>query len=365
MPRILTSIVAGLVLTAGLAVAQDAADSAETNKPKKVLTVGDKAPSIKHITWIKGEPVESFAKGKAYVVECWATWCGPCIRGIPHLTKLQKEYKDKVRILGIAIWERGDNPLPTVKKFVTAQGDKMDYTVGMEQNNSIAEHWMKPAGQNGIPCAYLVGKDGHIEWIGHPGTIDPVLKSYVDGTWDREAFATEFRKTQERERVMDTLYDKLYAASSSGDLSVSIKIIDEAIAKHPDMPELEEMKFRFMLRSEKHAKDAYALGEKIITAHWDDSQMLNAMSWDVLDNPDVKHRDINFALKAAERANNLTDGKDPAILDTLARAWFDKGEMDKAIAIQEKAVEHAEEGQMKDELKATLKKYIEAQPKVG
>ena len=80
----------------------------------------------------------------------------------------------------------------------------------------------------------------------------------------------------------------------------------------------------------------------------------------------MKYRDLNFALKAAERANNLTDGQDHAILDTLARAWFDKGDLKRAIAFQEKAVAMSPDGsQMKEELKQTLERYVAAQPKVG
>src|SRR5438045_289765 len=51
-----------------------AAPSAENAK----LKVGDPAPALYLSKFIKGEPVTELEKGKIYVIECWATWCGPC-----------------------------------------------------------------------------------------------------------------------------------------------------------------------------------------------------------------------------------------------------------------------------------------------
>src|SRR5437868_8519116 len=109
-----------IMLAAGLAVAQPAkkkaaAPAAATpaaaqpaapadkpaDKPAITLKAGDKAPAIKADKWVKGDAVTGFEKGKVYVVEFWATWCGPCKESIPHLTALQKEHKD-VTIIGVA-----------------------------------------------------------------------------------------------------------------------------------------------------------------------------------------------------------------------------------------------------------------------
>lgn len=362
MSRLLKSAAACLILSS-MAFAQNAGDeSAKKNDPPKMLSVGDKAPPINEIDWIKGNGIDAFAPGESYVVECWATWCGPCIRGIPHLTKLQKEYKDKIKIMGIAIWERGDDIKEKVTKFVEDQGDKMDYTVGMEMNDSIAKNWMAPAGQNGIPCAYLVDKTGRIAWIGHPGSIDPVLEKYVAGDWSTDAYAAEFKKQQEMEREMQAMMPLLMEASNTGNLDKALPAMDKMIAKHPEMTQLKRMKFQLMLSSEQWAPKAYAVGEELMKADWDNAQVLNGLSWEVLTGNMVKDRNLDFAMKAINRANELTKGEDPSILDTMARAYFDKGDTKKAIETQEKAVALAEAGPMKDELKMTLERYVNADP---
>lgn len=362
MSRLLKSAAACLILSS-MAFAQNAAnESAKKNDAPKMLSVGDKAPAINDIDWIKGKGIDAFEPGDSYVVECWATWCGPCIKAFPHLSKLQKQYKDQIKIMGIAIWERGDNIKEKVTQFVENQGDKMDYTVGLEVNNSIAKNWMAPAGQDGIPCAYLVDKTGRIAWIGHPGSIDAVLEKYVSGEWSTDAYAAEFKKQQEMQREMQAMMPLLMEASNTGNLDKALPAIDKMIAKHPDMEQLKMMKFQLMLGNEQWAPKAYQVGEGILKANWDDAQVLNGISWEVLTGKMVKYRNLDFAMKAITRADELTKGEDPSVLDTMARVYFDKGDSKKAIEIQEKAVALAEAGPMKDELTMTLERYVNADP---
>lgn len=135
-----------------------------------VLKVGDPAPALAVGNWVKGEPVSGLDKGKTYVVEFWATWCGPCIKNIPHLTELQKEYKD-VAFIGVAASERGDDTKSKqekVEKFVKEKGDEMGYRVAFDGDREMSKDWMQAAGQNGIPCAFIVDGEGKIAFIGHP-----------------------------------------------------------------------------------------------------------------------------------------------------------------------------------------------------
>jgi thiol-disulfide isomerase/thioredoxin len=149
-------------------------------KVEVTLHQGDKAPAIAFDKWVKGDEVKAFQPGKVYVVEFWATWCGPCIASIPHLTDLQKQHKD-VTFIGIAASERPpqegkpDERLAHVEQFVKEKGDAMAYRVAFDGKRAMGKTWMRAAGQGGIPCAFLVNGEGKIAWIGHPNDLEPEL----------------------------------------------------------------------------------------------------------------------------------------------------------------------------------------------
>src|SRR5262245_56419866 len=121
-----------LVMFAGAALAQPAgnkpkdkpapAKAVQPDKPAKSeasLQVGSAAPALTIDKWVKGGEVKSFAAGKVYVVEFWATWCPPCRKSIPHLTELAKSHKE-VTFIGVAGSEHekeASQRLATVEKF--------------------------------------------------------------------------------------------------------------------------------------------------------------------------------------------------------------------------------------------------------
>src|SRR5437763_3632051 len=90
-----------------------------------ILNLGDAAPPLAVSAWIKGDKFEKLEPGKTYIIEFWATWCGPCRATIPHLTELAHRYKDQgLRVLGVAVWEQDPS---RVEPFVADLGDQMDY----------------------------------------------------------------------------------------------------------------------------------------------------------------------------------------------------------------------------------------------
>src|SRR5690606_8405110 len=80
------------------------------------------------------------------------------------------------------------------------------YSLTTDPDQSSYRDYMEAAAQNGIPTAFIVGKDAKIEWIGHPMEMDGPLNAVVEDKWDREAFAAELKAQQEAEKTMQDIF---------------------------------------------------------------------------------------------------------------------------------------------------------------
>jgi thiol-disulfide isomerase/thioredoxin len=149
------------------------------NKP---LKVGDHAPQFRVGKWVKGSPISGLKQGHAYVVEFWATRCGPCVAGIPHLSGLAKKYKGKLDIAAVSVlhWQDGspnDTPALVSDFMKTANGRAMAYHVAEDTSDGfMIKKWFAAAGFDGIPAAFVVNKNGRVAWMGSPLDLDPVLE---------------------------------------------------------------------------------------------------------------------------------------------------------------------------------------------
>jgi thiol-disulfide isomerase/thioredoxin len=166
------------------------------------LKVGDPAPRLATGKWVQGEPVKEFQKGKAYVVEFWATWCGPCRVSIPHLNEIYEQYKDQgLIVIGQDCWERDDE---LVAPFVKKMGGQMTYRVALDDKagddkGKMAQAWMAASGQRGIPTAFLVDTNGVLAWIGHPmGLNSNLVAQVLAGSFDLKKAAEDFARAQQQ-----------------------------------------------------------------------------------------------------------------------------------------------------------------------
>jgi thiol-disulfide isomerase/thioredoxin len=310
------------------------------------LQIGAEAPptDISHV--LKGEAIEEFENGKIYVLEFWATWCGPCRTSMPHISELQEHYKDyDVTFIGIS-----DEPVETVQTFIDKPewDKKTRYTIAVDPDKSAYQHYMGGTGSRGIPTAFIVGKDGRLEWYGHPMEIDTVIEAVVKDTWDRDNF----------KQVLE-LRTQLQTAMREGNNQEAMTLLNKLAKVDPaNAASYSFTRYRLVATTSDDAKKIKEAGEQASKAAWDDAQSLNMIAWFTVDEAGVNSRDLKMAMKAAKRADELSDGKNAAILDTVARIYHDQGHLKDAIAWQKKAVAAAgEDSPMSEQLRKVLMDY--------
>ncbi|MCA3004947.1 MAG: redoxin family protein [Phycisphaerales bacterium] len=246
--------------------------------------IGKPPPALTVAKWVKGEPVTAFAPGVVYVVDLWATWCGPCRAAIPHLTTLQAKHPEKLRVIGVSISERQKEPgdtsyIQTVEGFVAKMGEKMNYAVAVDTpEKAVHTAWFKPAGTGGIPTAWIIDQRGLVAWvgIGTPSEVERIAEAVLAGTFDPaaeakraaelEATAAERaaearERAKAREQETDRRFPGYRDAMAKGDTAGALAALDAAFAADPSLEAGAAYQWKIMLLLQRNKPDeikAYA-----------------------------------------------------------------------------------------------------------
>ncbi|MFZ0317558.1 MAG: TlpA disulfide reductase family protein [Candidatus Sulfotelmatobacter sp.] len=115
-------------------------------------------------------------RGKAVLLNFWATWCGPCKIEMPWFVELQNQYAAQgFQIVGVAM---DDASKEDIGKFAKDMGVNYPILIGKE---SVGDQY---GGVPALPESFLIGRDGKIvdKIIGLRGKaeIEDAIKKAID-----------------------------------------------------------------------------------------------------------------------------------------------------------------------------------------
>jgi thiol-disulfide isomerase/thioredoxin len=216
---------------------------AQQNSDSTLLKVGDKAPDIRISEWIKGNPIQEFKKGEIYVVEFWSTWCAPCLKVMPHLSKIARKYKKNVDVISVNVWEKPKYPKSRAKAIIDSMGARVKYNVGFDDNGKMEAEWLNRTWEPAVPRALIINEDGRIAWIGHPTDLNLPLKAISSHSWDIEAEAQRNEFKQQIKQLDDSIGNEIglkfhrsgYYSSFVGEPDSIFYHVNKAVEENPNL----------------------------------------------------------------------------------------------------------------------------------
>jgi thiol-disulfide isomerase/thioredoxin len=304
------------------------------------LYPGAKAPEIHIGSWLKAGLPNGLEPGKAYVIEFWATWCGPCRDVFPHLTELAKKYKGQVEFVGISSYEKG-KPVQEIAKFVEEMGETMGYNVAVDKDDATAKAWMTPAKQRGIPCSFLVS-DGVIQWIGHPARLDDQLEQLAAKTIDleanKQAFLQQVAETEARDAEARAVSDAITAAVlryESGERAGAVAQLDE-LAKSKPIAKTRVASTKLNLFAKHDPAAAEALVGELAAGKSEDWRLLASYAYGTLRAQTDEAKALG--LKALMAAMEAAADEDVMVCYYASLYYKDSGKRDEALKCIDRAI---------------------------
>jgi thiol-disulfide isomerase/thioredoxin len=136
---------------------------------------GKPARSLNLAPWLNGKADLRALKGKVVVLDFFATWCGPCMRAIPHNNEMFEKYKDQgVEIIGVCTSSEGQEKMNQV---VQLKGIK--YPTGADPYLTAEHDWAV----HYYPTYAVVDRKGIVRVVGlNPYRMENVIKKLLAET---------------------------------------------------------------------------------------------------------------------------------------------------------------------------------------
>ena len=302
-----------------------------TAAPALALDVGEEVEDFDVTEWIQGEmDVTANPDKKIRVVQFFNTAKPASVTGMDDMQKWQADYNPK-GVEFLAVTKQGS---AVTKNFIDSH--KITFPVALDGYDNCFAEFLGDDGQP-LPYAIVIAKDGVLEWQGAFGDeLKGALDTMLDGTFDRE-FHVKLSEARRELREAGRDFDSFVPAAK------------KLLKLEPENSHAFTNVSRYYRAVKKDPEAYLEWARELEKDCGENSSALNQLAWDLVTNS-WKYQDPELALRCAKKA--LANVEKPemksAVLDTVARAWFNLGRFEKAVELQKKAVKEVTAGDNED-----------------
>lgn len=132
--------------------------------------IGQRAPEIRVTDWVQNVPEQLSVEGKFVVLEFWATWCGPCLKAVPHLNELQAATANEKDVLFLSMtYEAPERIARTLERIDFQTTVVSDQELTTHVGFGVAKAGDRISGA--IPQTAVIDRSGTLRWMGLPNDL--------------------------------------------------------------------------------------------------------------------------------------------------------------------------------------------------
>ncbi len=329
---------------------------------RELRMIGEPAPAPVGGETLHGDPVDTWAPGHTSLLLFWT----PFVAGsAEHVARLQEVTGPIENVDGISIALGPKDRVETMLENLPGRNPLPPRTV-VDATGAWRDAFLQPLGLTELPAIVAIDGEGRVLYHGPVRTSSLTLGTIVSGAFDPGKYrrdALEYGARMNVQRIVNEGRSRAKRGELSWDSVV--EVIRQAIELDPQNTPLRVLEFDVLVADADRPDEAYEVGRKIMADFPTSPLTLNELAWHTVSFPNVSHRDLDFALEAARRANAVQGWFDSGMLDTLARVHWMRGESDEAIRLQTIAVGYSPDTWQGDETRENLRVYTDGSLEPG
>ncbi|MBX4917785.1 MULTISPECIES: TlpA disulfide reductase family protein [Rhizobium] len=146
------------------------------------LRIGDLAPSISDVHWVRGGPLDTFQPGKVYILVFLTTTEG-CVEIMPDLVQLQEGHRENgLEVIGVVYKSSASAAVGRVyvNAWLNQNCANLNFRVGVDFTGQILRLWMDSM-HCAVPTSFILDRGGKVASI-DPMNLDDVVLKVLDGS---------------------------------------------------------------------------------------------------------------------------------------------------------------------------------------